>query len=93
MLIVKKVYRTCTACPAQWEGILEDGQAIYVRYRWGFLSVRVPGVEGQEVFGETLGDFLHGFMTYETLKEKTAGLIQWPEEERWERPEEEAQTS
>jgi hypothetical protein len=33
--------KTCTACPSQWEGILEDGRAVYARYHHGELSVGI----------------------------------------------------
>lgn len=29
---------TCSACPTQWEGTLDDGRCVYVRYRWGCLT-------------------------------------------------------
>ena len=29
---------TTSACPTQWEGRLEDGQTLYVRYRHGWLQ-------------------------------------------------------
>ena len=30
---VKFFSRTCLACPSQWEGVLEDGRFLYIRYR------------------------------------------------------------
>lgn len=30
-----------TGCPSQWEGKTEDGQDVYIRYRWSHLSVEV----------------------------------------------------
>ena len=38
-LKVAQLEMTCGACPSQWEGELEDGRAIYIRYRWGRLGV------------------------------------------------------
>lgn len=60
--------RTCCACPSQWEGRTENNKPVYVRYRWGYLSVRVgqkgddieSAVCGKEVFGEQLGDGFNG---------------------------------
>jgi hypothetical protein len=40
-LKVVALKKTSLACPSQWEGVLEDGRVIYVRYRWGELSVGV----------------------------------------------------
>ena len=39
MLKVKALINTCLAFPSQWEGVLEDGRAIYIRFRWGRLTV------------------------------------------------------
>ena len=36
----KTLVKTCSACPSQWEGQLEDGRYVYIRFRWGHLSVR-----------------------------------------------------
>lgn len=36
---VASLVMTCGACPAQWEGALEDGQVVYVRFRHGQLTV------------------------------------------------------
>ena len=33
--------QTCIACPSQWEGKLSDGRMVYIRYRWGHLSIRI----------------------------------------------------
>lgn len=30
---IKYFSRTCLACPSQWEGSLEDGNFVYIRYR------------------------------------------------------------
>lgn len=35
---VVELRQTCLACPEQWEGHLEDGQVVYVRYRHGHLT-------------------------------------------------------
>lgn len=77
MLRVVVLRQTCEACPSQWEGTLEDGRALYVRYRYGFLSFRLsPGptedvydaVRGEEVWGQQVGDGLDGDMDTETMK-------------------------
>ena len=51
---------TCEACPSQWEGITDDGQEVYIRYRWGHLSVRVNGAE---IFSRQIGDGFDGVLT------------------------------
>lgn len=86
-LRVESVTWTCGACPSQWEGRLDDGRRIYVRYRWGRLSVRVSdaptddtmdAVGGTEVVGVQLSDGLDGLLTYEELGAATRGVVEWP---------------
>jgi len=38
---LKNLINTCTLCPSQWEGELDDGRLIYIRYRWGYLRVEL----------------------------------------------------
>jgi hypothetical protein len=87
MIRVIEIRNTCGACPSQWEGRLSDGRFIYVRYRWGYLSIRVgspdvrAAISGEEVFGQYAGEFMDGWMTYEDLKKHTQGKIEWPDNE------------
>ena len=66
---VIEIVQTCSACPAQWEIKLKNGKMIYVRYRWGYLSIRISAeattdvykaVNGTEVYGKELGDSFDG---------------------------------
>lgn len=84
---VIEVKQTCFACPSQWEGYTEDGRTIYVRFRHGFLSVRLSAeksidtsdaVEGPEVFGYNHPEE-DGFLSYEELKSLTKHFAEWPE--------------
>ncbi len=78
--------KTCTACPSQWEGTLEDGRVIYARYRWGELSVGVGGDIDEAVHNgwtdalhaDQVGDGLDGFMDFEELKANLYGLLEFP---------------
>jgi len=36
---VVSIEQTCGACPSQWEGRLDDGRGLYVRYRYGKLKI------------------------------------------------------
>lgn len=90
MIRVLKVKNTGGACPSQWEGITDDDRAVYVRYRWGYLSVCVgkagdhtefAGVEGEEVYGEQVGGGFDGVMDYTELIEHTKDVIEFPERE------------
>lgn len=40
---------TCGACPTQYEGTLDDGNAFYFRYRWGFAEVGIAPTHDQAV--------------------------------------------
>lgn len=84
---IVKMVRTCYACPAQFEGIDEDGYPYYFRYRWGLLSIRkgkknkdiMTAVKGKEVFSYNIGDELSGFMEYDELKKILKDVIILPE--------------
>jgi len=85
MIEVKKFEMTCGACPSQWEGRTIDNRPIYARYRWGFLSVYVGETGGDvynaintmQVYGEQLGDEMHGVMSTEELINITSGIVNW----------------
>jgi len=70
-----KLVNTCTACPSQWEGKLDDGTPVYIRKRWGWCSVCVgtkeggmdSAVMGNEVLGWNGDDAMDGFLSDEEL--------------------------
>lgn len=77
--------RTSLACPSQWEGTLEDGQAVYIRYRHGHLSIGVgddidmavgDSMSDQAFFATYVGDRLDGFMDFEELASHLGGLLE-----------------
>lgn len=37
--VITHIIQTCSACPSQWEGKFADGDWLYIRYRWGGLSI------------------------------------------------------
>jgi len=39
--------KTCTACPAIWEGRTDDNKYIFIRYRWGSLRALVGKTQGE----------------------------------------------
>lgn len=55
-----------SSCPAQWNGETVDGKFVYVRYRWGVLSV---SVDDERVWKKTVGDNLDGTMFDDEMKE------------------------
>ena len=82
-LIVATLINTCSACPAQWDGMLKDGRPIYVRYRWGYLSIRVgikgggmdSAVCGKEILGVQHGDDLDGRINEQELATLAEGVL------------------
>ena len=84
--VVTSLKKTCTACPSQWEGELEDGRMLYVRYRWGELSAgvgedigaAVKNGRSEALYFEHVGDGLDGWMTFEELKGHLQGLLEFP---------------
>ena len=83
---IKKLTQTCGACPSQWEASTDDGRMIYIRYRWGGLSVSISkeitddiydAIDGDNLFYENLGDGLDGYLTEEEMKEATKEVIDW----------------
>ena len=82
-LKVNKIVRTCYAAPTQWEGYFNDGDKLYIRYRWGYLSVRkdkTNAVRGKEIFGKQIGDSFDGYMDHSELK-KIVKIIKFPDKE------------
>ncbi len=65
--------QTCSACPSQWNFVTDGDRNVYVRYRWGYLSVCLseePGgnaVNGIEIFGRQLGDGLHDVISWDDV--------------------------
>jgi hypothetical protein len=62
--------QTCFACPSQWEGQLDDGRYVYIRYRWGMLKARTSLVsvndavlQGEVLYSQAHGDALAGEMS------------------------------
>lgn len=70
-LYLKELTQTCESCPSQWEGKSTDDRPVYIRYRYGYLSVRAgpPGgdidsaVIGKEVLGMRVGSGLDGMLS------------------------------
>jgi hypothetical protein len=79
--------QTSVACPSQWEGTPEDGRAVYVRYRYGWLSVGVgddvdqavhSGSTDRALYAGCGGAGLDGVMDLEELKLHLHGVLAFP---------------
>lgn len=69
---VVRMTQTCNACPAQWEGQTGEGKYIYIRFRYGYLSVQLEGIT---IYGNECGDGLDGFMTSAELASQLLGVL------------------
>jgi len=87
--VVTSLKKTCIACPSQWEGTLDDGRVLYVRFRWGELTAglgerledAVKNSRSEDtLLLEHVGDGLDGFMKSEEMRGHLHGLLEFPEE-------------
>lgn len=79
-LKVKTLFQTTKACPTQWEGILEDGRAIHIKYKWGQITVRTaPTPEGindvAPLISKQYGKAWDSCIDFDTLKAKTDDIL------------------
>jgi hypothetical protein len=86
MIRVTEIRNTCSACPSQWEGLTDDEQVVYIRFRWGHLSVGVDhcldeAICAAPIFTWDDSDMCNGVMDYGQLKELTGGVLELPEME------------
>jgi hypothetical protein len=71
-IVVNELVNTCGACPSQWEGKTEGGDEVYIRYRWGYFSFDLNGVE---VIGGQIGDSYDGVMSDYELNDHLRQLV------------------
>ena len=83
---IRELKLTSYACPTQYEGYTIDNIPVYIRYRYGYLSIRLGDkdsdifnavIHGREVFGHQVGDDLDGYIDIEEIKEYTKEIIEW----------------
>ncbi|GAH18625.1 unnamed protein product [marine sediment metagenome] len=67
-----KIRQTSKGCPSQWEGYTDKHEPVYIRYRWGYLSV---GIDGKEIIGKNIGDEFDGILSLEELKKELEGKL------------------
>lgn len=72
---VKKLKMTCDFCPSQWEGVLENDDTLYIRFRWGQLTaecgkgpIDVDFFENSLVFySRLIGDAFDGVLSTDEM--------------------------
>ena len=78
---VKEATRTCEACPSQWDLTADNGEYIYVRYRWGHLRVTLHAFTEQEetLWSENFGDEYDGSIGWNDMMDLTSNVLDWSE--------------
>jgi hypothetical protein len=71
-MIISELVQTCASCPSQWNGIADDGRRVYVRYRWGWLTVtayrkELDEPDAEQVYRRRHGDEYDGTMSTDML--------------------------
>ena len=72
-------YRTCAACPEQYDVYKTKRQVGYVRVRWGRFSVSCPDSGEEEVLAVKLADPMQGVLDD---TEPNVGPYDWASEQR-----------
>ena len=84
MMRIVKLYQTCPACPSQWEGETDDGRSVYIRYRYGRLTMSVAAgginaaVDAEPCVVVSHGDGLDGYLTTDVMCELIPD-VEWPQ--------------
>jgi hypothetical protein len=88
-IIVTTAHQECCMCPTVIVGRTLDSATVYVRYRWGRLTVRLDlrdpaphgGAAGVWIMFKQLDpEGLAGCLDYDEIRELTADIIDWPPE-------------
>src|SRR5574343_1611345 len=61
-ILKEKLIQTTESCPSQWEGVTANGYYVYVRYRFGQLSIEIAN--DKEAWFENSSSFLLGGDSY-----------------------------
>lgn len=87
-LVIARIEQTCTACPAQWDAWTDDGEYVYIRYRWGYLFVEramTPDAwrenDYEVVLEKDIGALWDGQMSYAELTRFTKDVLVLPAEQ------------
>ena len=87
--VVVALTQTCLVMPSQWEGALEDGRWLYVRYRHALLRVGVGGgardawlnsAPESALCCKRIEDADEDMMSFKELREHLRGVLEFPAE-------------
>ena len=73
---INNLNNTTIACPSQWEFFTFDKIPVYVRYRWGYLTISIgtsggdisTAYDGTHIFAKELGNSADGFIEWAAVK-------------------------
>lgn len=83
---VIQLAQTCGASPSQWEGITDNSEQVYIRYRWGILTVNLgapndtsefAGVKGKLIFRCEHGDAMDGYMDTREMSALVSDILKF----------------
>lgn len=76
---VKSCKQTCTACPSQWDIYTTEGNYIYAKYRWGYLSLvlNMNTKSRQLIFEQYIRNGRIGGMDTTELIQRTSAILDW----------------
>jgi len=70
---INNLNNTTVACPSQWEFFTFDEIPVYVRYRWGYLTISIG------ISGEDISTAYNGTCIFEReIGNSADGFIEWP---------------
>jgi hypothetical protein len=81
MIRVARAKIEIAACPLQISGITEDGQSVFLSYRWGQLTIHVSDeTENGWCLIQKIGGKNDGYLDLDAIREITAKQMEWPAE-------------
>ncbi len=87
MIKIIELIRTCTWCPAQWEGKTECDRLVYIKERHSNLTIRLSqagatdimkAIDGELIYGEYTGT--EGRLRFDELMGFTIKVLEFSEE-------------
>ena len=83
--LIIEIHQTTSACPTQFEGKTSDGRMVYIRYRFGRLSLQISKKPADFVdrlfedfntyYDEIIGERYDGCIDLDLLKEKLKDVV------------------
>jgi hypothetical protein len=77
--VVAALSPPCGACPTEWFGATTNGEALLVRYRYGYLSVTVAHQtpSARVVYGAQVGGLLDGVLASADMRRHLVGSLEF----------------